>query len=127
MKTLLIILVFGVITHSAFAHDYSPGPKQDHPILLKGGTLYTISDGVKPSTDLLFDNGRITQIAETIAPPDNAEVIDVTGMCVYPGLIAAGTSLGLIEIGAVQSTDDRSELGSVNPDVSAAVAYNPDS
>lgn len=127
MKTLLVALAIGVVALSAFAHDYTPGPKQDHPVLLKGGTLYTVSDGVKTHTDLLFDNGRITQIAENITPPDNAEVIDVTGTCVYPGLIAAGTSLGLIEIGAVQSTDDRGELGKINPDVSAAMAYNPDS
>jgi len=127
MKGLFVLVAVLVVAGSALAHDYPPGEKQTHPILLKGGTLYTVGDGVKPHTDLLFENGRITKIAENIEPPEGAEVIDVAGMCVYPGLIAAGTQLGLIEIGAVQSTDDRSELGSINPDVAAELAYNPDS
>jgi imidazolonepropionase-like amidohydrolase len=127
MRLTLTIMTVLVLAGAVLAHDYAPGKAQTAPILLKGGTLYTVSDGVKENTDLLFENGRITQIAVGITPPQNAQVIDVTGKCVYPGLIAAGTQLGLIEIGAVQATDDRSELGTINPDVEAHIAYNPDS
>lgn len=123
--SLTIILTF--LSTWVSAHDYVPGQKQNNPILLRGGDLYTVSDGVKEQTDLLFENGRITQIGRNLNPPGNTEVIDVTGKWVYPGLIAPYTSIGLIEIGEVRATNDISEVGSTNPDVQAHVAYNPDS
>ena len=127
MKTLTLILLLALTWASLSAHNYIPGPKQTQPILLKGGTLYTISDGIKENTDLLFDKGVITQIAANITAPPDALVIDVTGKKVYPGLIALGTQLGLVEIGSVRATDDISEIGRINPDVQSHMAYNPDS
>lgn len=124
-NTLIIALTF--LFAKAAAHDYVPGEEQKNPVMLRGGDLYTVSDGVKEQTDLLFENGRITQIGRNLNPPENAEVIDVTGKRVYPGLIAPYTSIGLIEIGAVRATNDISEIGAINPDVQAHVAYNPDS
>ena len=121
------ILLAVLMVAAVLAHDYAPGPKQTAPILLKDGTLYTISDGVKEGYDLLMVDGRIAEIAENIAPPDGAEVIDVTGRHVYPGLIAAGTNIGLVEIGAVRATVDTREVGRINPDVQSHTAYNPDS
>jgi imidazolonepropionase-like amidohydrolase len=45
----------------------------------------------------------------------------------YPGLIAATTSLGLAEINAVRATQDTTEVGEFTPDVEAWVSVNPDS
>ena len=109
------------------AHDYVPGAMQSAPIVLKGGDLYTVANGTLRGTDLLFENGRISEIGRDITPPPGAEVIDVTGMRVYPGLIAPETGLGLSEIGAVRATRDNSETGSITPEVQAHIAYNPDS
>lgn len=109
------------------AHDYVPGGPQTQPILLKGGDLYTVSNGVLASTDLLFENGRITQIGVDIPAPDNTIVIDCSGKRVYPGLIDAATSLGLIEIDAARATDDQAERERIAPEVLAETAYNPDS
>lgn len=127
MKKQTIILLVILMVTAVFAHDYAPGPKQTAPILLKGGTLFTISDGVKEGHDLLLVDGRIAEIAEDIAAPDGAAVIDITGRHVYPGLIAAGTNIGLVEIGAVRATVDTREVGRINPDVQSHTAYNPDS
>ena len=94
-RTSLLILLLIVLVTGAFAHDYIPGEPQKAPILLKGGTLCTVSGGTLENSDLLFENGRITQIAKSITPPAGAEVIDVTGQMVYPGLINSFTQLGL--------------------------------
>ena len=124
----LLILVAGLLAAGpGLANDYVPAPPQDHPVLLKGGDLYTVSGGVLPATDLLFANGKITAIGENLAPPEGAEVIDVTGQRVYPGLIAMVSTLGLTEVGAVRATDDEAEIGEVTPEVVTHVAWNPDS
>jgi imidazolonepropionase-like amidohydrolase len=127
MRKIITILAMLLLAAAALAYDYVPGAPQSKPILLKGGTLYTITNGVLKQTDLLFDNGHITMIGENLDAPADAEIIDVTGKRVYPGLIDAGSVVGLIEIGAVRATDDRSEVGRIHPEVQAHVAYNPDS
>src|SRR5262249_38699236 len=53
--------------------------------------------------------------------------IDFSGLHVYPGLIDAGTMLGLEEIGSVQGTMDNSEIADFQPDLQAVWAYNPHS
>ncbi len=111
----------------AAAHNSVPGEPQARPVLLRGGDLHTVAQGVLEATDLLFADGKIVAIGKGLTAPPEAEVIDVAGKRVYPGLIALSTTLGLTEIEAVRATRDLDEAGSVNPEVMAYVAYNPDS
>ena len=122
MKNILIALSFS----SLFAFEQIPAPPQKNPILLKNGVIHTVSKGVVNGA-ILFEKGKITRIAENISPPAGAEVIDLEGKHVYPGLIAAVSGIGLTEISAVPVTNDHSERGDFNPNVRANVAYNPDS
>jgi imidazolonepropionase-like amidohydrolase len=57
--------------------------------------------------------------------PAGAQVIDATGLEVYPGMFDPITQLGLNEVSAVSSTVDISELGDYNPEIVAATAVNP--
>ena len=128
----LYVLLFAALlgAHSgagvAAATDQAPAPPQEGPVLLRGGDLYTISGGVLEATDLLFENGKITALGKDLDAPPSAEVVDVSGSRVYPGLIAPQTTLGLTEIDAVRATKDADEVGDINPEVRAHVAYNPD-
>jgi len=122
-----LLLVSLLLPVAALAHDLVPGKPQSKAILLKGGDLYTVSQGVLPGTDLLFENGKITKIGKSLAAPDGAEVVDVTGKRVYPGLIAPATMIGLRDIDAARPTRDDTEVGRIHPEVSAHIAYNPDS
>jgi imidazolonepropionase-like amidohydrolase len=85
---------------------------QQQPIVLKGGKLLTISHGVIDNGVLVMESGKINALGTTSAVklPKNARVIDVTGMTIYPGLIDSETALGLTEISAEASTNDRIEL-----------------
>jgi len=112
---------------SGAAHDYLPGPPQDRPILLRNGKLFTVANGVMDGADLLFESGRITAIGRNLEAPEGAQVIDVTGLHVYPGLIAPHSTLGLSEIGAVRATEDTQERGLAKGELKAYAAYNPDS
>ena len=126
-RILIIALTLAALTFAALAHDYVPAPPQQKPVLLRGGTVHTVSGEVLQATDVLFENGRITALGTNLEPPAGAEIIDVSGKHVYPGLIAPATVIGLREIDAVRAMRDDSEVGSITPEVRADVAWNPDS
>jgi imidazolonepropionase-like amidohydrolase len=126
-KTLIaVIAAIAGLAWSAGASDQIPGTPQDHPIVLAGGIVHTVSHGSWPG-EVLFDAGRIVEVAARVSRPDGVEVIDVTGRHVYPGFISADTVMGLTEISAVRATNDTAEVGRVTPEVQAEVAVNPDS
>jgi imidazolonepropionase-like amidohydrolase len=76
--------------------------------VLKGGKLLTVSHGAIENGVLVMSAGKISAIGtvSSIKIPKDAEVIDVTGMTVYPGLIDSESYLGLTEISAEGSTND---------------------
>src|SRR5262249_52364072 len=62
------------------------------------------------------------------APNGNgAQRIDVAGLHVYPGMIDAGSVLGLIEVDSARETRDHTEGGDFQPDLRASTGINPDS
>ena len=78
------------------------------PIVLKGGKLLTITHGVIENGVLIMEGGKITAVGSSRSTkvPRGAQVLDVTGMTVYPGLIDSETNLGLTEITQEPSTND---------------------
>ena len=56
-----------------------------------------------------------------------AAVVEAKGLHLFPGLIDAGTQVGLTEIGSARETHDFAEGGDFQPDLRAAVAVNPES
>ncbi len=64
-------------------------------ILVKNGTLITITDGVKENTDILIRNGKISQISKGIKAGAGIEVVDADGMFVMPGIIDAHSHLAI--------------------------------
>jgi len=81
---------------------------QAKPVALKGGKVLTISHGTIDNGILVMKDGKIAALgaAGSVNVPADAEVIDVTGMTVYPGLIDSESQLGLTEISAEQMTND---------------------
>ncbi len=127
MKIKLILVLTLTFAFKLFASDIIPGKPQNKPIALVGGTIHTITNGTIENGIVLFDKGKIVAVGKDVNIPKDAEIIDVKGKHVYPGLINAFTTIGLIEIGAVRATRDVTEVGLVNPNVRAEVAFNPDS
>ena len=66
--------------------------KEDHYLVLTGGDLYTITGPVLEKTDILIKNGVIEEIGQSLEVPEKSQALDVTGMRVYPGLIAVASS-----------------------------------
>jgi imidazolonepropionase-like amidohydrolase len=88
MKTLhiyfFVFFVFGLISAQSETGD----------VLIKNGTLITITDGVKENTDLLIKNGKIDKIGKNISTGD-VKTIDATGMYVMPGIIDAHSHIAI--------------------------------
>lgn len=120
-------LAFCFLSSVNWAHDEIPGDDQKNPIVLINGTVHPISSPAIENGMILFHKGKIVAVGKKVKVPENAKVIDVKGKHVFPSLFEAHSQIGLIEIGAVRSTDDRNEIGSINPNVKAQVAVNPDS
>lgn len=104
-----------------------PPPPQTRPIALVGGTIHPVSAPAIEAGQIVMSGGKIVAVGKNLSLPPNAEVIDITGKHVYPGLMAAHSELGLVEIGSVRASTDTAESGLINPNVRAAVSINPDS
>ncbi|GAB2557720.1 amidohydrolase family protein [Spirosoma areae] len=128
MKHLLILLTLASLT--SVAQNPAPAKPQTKTIALMGGTVHTGNGQVIPNGVVLFSNGLITNVVDgTIVRLNltDVETIDVSGKHVYPGIISPASTVGLQEIAAVRSTVDTREVGILNPNVRALIAYNTDS
>jgi imidazolonepropionase-like amidohydrolase len=107
----------------------TPSPAQTKPIFLVGATLHLGNGTVIENGVIGFAGGKISHVGAGDTPFDRsgAEVIDAKGKRVYPGFIAANTTLGLVEIDASRPTSDYEEVGGINPHVRSLIAYNAES
>lgn len=111
--------IFGVIAAPQFACAAT---------LIEHADVYPVSRAVLVDTAVLIEVGKIKAIgAQALAQAGSATRIDATGLRLYPGLISANSSLGLIEIEAVRATVDTAEVGAVNPNARAQIAVHADS
>src|SRR6185295_18294743 len=127
MRTKAFVIA-ALVASSAFAQSViinSPGKKGT--VAIRNATIVPVSSATIPNGTIVFSNGLITAVGATVNIPANATVIDGTGLFVYPGLIDAGSHVGLEEISAVPGTVDTAELGDINPNARAEVAVNPHS
>lgn len=104
-----------------------PGAPQTQPIALIGGKVFVGDGRVYEQATVLFADGKIVAVGPELEVPEDALRIDCAGKHVYPSLIDSHCAIGLVEISAVRSTRDLQETGPFNPNVQAAVAFNPDS
>lgn len=125
---LLLLLAFLFLSIPTFAQPPAVAKPQTKPVVLVGGTAHVGNGQVIENAVIAFDKGKLTAIAAGSNVDRNAaEVIDITGKHVYPGLIAPNTQIGLNEISAVKATQDNTETGEINANVRSLVAYNTDS
>ena len=94
---------------------------------LTNGKIVTVTNGTIEGGTLIVADGKISAVGKDISIPDGAEVIDCTGLSVYPGMIEGGAKLGLIEVGSDARTRDYNEIGEVIPQMQALTAVNPNS
>lgn len=103
-------------------------PPQSQPVVLRGATIHTVTNGTIQNGTIVLDGGKIVAIGGADVPtPRAARVVDVAGKHIYPGLVDAYSTVGISEIGSVDVSNDVTELGDFNPNVRAEVAVNAES
>lgn len=70
-----------------------PAGAQD--MLIRGGTVLTITGGDLPNTDVLIRAGKIAEIGTNLSAPRGVPVVDATGMYVMPGVIDDHSHMGI--------------------------------
>lgn len=94
-------------------------------ILLKNGTVYSMSDAGVFIGDIKFDQGKIIEAGSNLSA-DGCEVIDCTGKNIYPGFIDGHSHLGMQESSIRFEGDDVNEMSDpITPHVRAIDALNP--
>lgn len=115
MKPWLFLGLF-MISASSAASSFS----------VTGATIHVGDGRVLKDHNVLVRDGQIVSV-QAGSPPQADQMIRLNGEHLYPGLIALGSSLGLVEIEGVRATRDNAEVGEFTPDVHAWIAVNPDS
>jgi imidazolonepropionase-like amidohydrolase len=118
-------LVFPMPQTRARVLDLAPAGDRRYAIV--GGMVHPVDAPDIERGTVLIDGDKISAVGAAVEIPPGTKTIDAAGLHVYPGLIDAGTILGLSEIGKVRETHDHQEAGQFQPDLRAGVAINPDS
>jgi imidazolonepropionase-like amidohydrolase len=114
----IITLLFFFLLPSAFA---SP------PILIKDGTIVTVTRGTVEKGDIFIKDGKIAGVGKDIKAPGDAVVIDATGKFVMPGIIDVHSHIGVYSWPEVPAHDDGNEATDpITPHVRAEDSFNAD-
>lgn len=99
-------------------------------VLIRNATLHTVSAGEtapQRGTDILIENGVITQIGANLTPSAGSKIIDAAGRAVTPGVFGGIGRIGLEEIGLEKTTGDYGQrLGQMRPEFDVTLAFNPE-
>lgn len=96
--------------------------------VIRNARIVTVSGADIENGTVVIRDGKIDAVGAGVSAPSGAQVIDGRGLSVYPGMIDAGTSMGLVEVPqGANGTVDTAEVGDLNPNAKAVVAINPHS
>ena len=90
--------------------------------------ILTITNGEIENGVILIQDGKIVKVSSNVEVPDDADIFDVEGAFVTPGLIDAHAAIGLKEEGLRWEGDDRNENteSPIMPHLHALDGFNPE-
>lgn len=74
---------------------FPAGPASAQDLLIRGGTVLTITNGDLPDTDVLIRNGKIAEIGQNLDAPDGVRVIDAQDRFIMPGVLDDHSHMGI--------------------------------
>jgi len=95
---------------------------------IRNARIVTVTGPDIENGTVVIRDGKIEAVGTNVNVPAGAQTIDGRGLSVYPGMIDAGTNMGLVEVPqGANGTVDLSEVGDLNPNAKAIIAVNPHS
>jgi len=95
---------------------------------IRNARIVTVSGPDIENGTVVIRDGKIEAVGANVNVPAGVQTIDGRGLSVYPGMIDAGTNMGLVEVPqGANGTVDLSEVGELNPNAKAIIAVNPHS
>ena len=95
---------------------------------IRNARIVTVSGPDIENGTVVIRDGKIEAVGANVSVPSGAQTIDGNGLFVYPGMIDAGTNMGLVEVPqGASGTVDTAEVGDLNPNAKAIIAVNPHS
>lgn len=130
----LVILVCAFCGGTVFSQQIGSATTQDGVLpprgvfAIRNARIVTVSGPDIDNGTVVIRDGKIEAVGASVNVPSGAQTIDGRGLSVYPGMIDAGTNMGLVEVPqGANGTVDLSEVGDFNPNAKAIVAVNPHS
>lgn len=126
-----LLLCGSILLLAAFASAQNDGSQQNQTgragtFAIVGARVVTVSGAVIENGTVVIQNGKIAAVGTNVSIPGGAEKIDGKGLSVFPGMIDAGTNIGLSEIGqGVNASVDVAEVGTMNANAKAIKGVNP--
>lgn len=128
------LIAFVICATSVFAQQIG-NPTTQQGVMPPRGTfairnarIVTVSGPDIENGTVVIRDGKIEAVGTNVSIPAGAQTIDGRGLSVYPGMIDAGTNMGLVEVPqGANGTVDLSEVGDFNPNAKAIIAVNPHS
>ena len=95
---------------------------------IRNARIVTVTGPDIENGTVVIRDGKIEAVGASVNVPAGAQTIDGSGLSVYPGMIDAGTNMGLVEVPqGANGTVDLAETGDLNPNAKAIIAVNPHS
>jgi len=107
----------GVLLWSAFKAD-------EETLVIRGGKIVTVTQGVIEQGILLIQKGKIVEIGKNISMPNDARIIDASKYPVFPGFIDSFTNLGAVDIETIEKDYDEA-TSPVTPELKIIDAIDP--
>jgi len=122
----LILLAAGVGAQRGFAPSSVTAQTRGETYVIRNARIVPVTSPVIENGTVVISDGKIGAVGPSAATPAGAKIIDAAGLSVYPGMIDAGTELGLTEISSVAGSVDTGEIGNNNANIHVDVAIHPD-
>ena len=88
MKKIQLLCTFFLVSSLIIGQDKGS-------VLIKNGTVLTVTNGTLEETDVLIRDGKISKIGKGLSAPTGTKTVDASGMFVMPGIIDAHSHLAL--------------------------------